>query len=448
MLFRYAVGIAAALAIHAPLLRSPPAPAKKIDIGEWIELSQDMKAIEKTLAALEEKAKEEAPLSPAPREEAKPVPVAESGAQEKAREAAKEDEPGLVKGKDEGAPPPAPLTTPKMAESKLPPRPDAAPPPPPGSGDPKAEDARRIAYRESERGKGAPRPGGEEGGAKTAGPGENAPARAGEAPAPRPLKPPEPPPAAPPQAPPPPPVDPVREALAELARERAAAGAGADLAVALTKRIEPARPAVEAPPQPPGADAGAGGRQAARGRVSGAGPERAGSPGETSDDGLEVPTIHFRPWASRDEMIAVATYFGMQLIAYPDAHDYYVLIELASNRFEVSRNFGYLKLFSNRTIAQDGPAFHELRERIGRNIGASAERLTMAFLLPIKTANYFAWKETAVCRKAGFGTGEVESIAARFVRTGEAKWTLFVEEIRLRDGRRIPCGERENRVEP
>jgi hypothetical protein len=179
-----------------------------------------------------------------------------------------------------------------------------------------------------------------------------------------------------------------------------------------------------------------------RGGVPGGG----GSTGETSDVGVEIPTIHFAPWASRDEMIAITAYFGMQLIAYPPEHDYFVVVQLATSRFELSKEFRYLKLFSNRMIAQDGPLFEELRRKIGRDVGAAAERLTTGLIMPLKTANYLAWKEVAVCRKLGFEAAAVESVSGRFVRTDEGKWNLYIDELQLKNGRRIPCGDMDNRV--
>src|SRR5204863_8234715 len=103
-----------------------------------------------------------------------------------------------------------------------------------------------------------------------------------------------------------------------------------------------------------------------------------------------------------------------------------------------------LKVFSNRMIVEEGPLFDEVRRKIGLNLGISPDRFTVGFLLPVKTANYLAWKELAVCRKAGFDPSLVEAVLCRFIRADGGKWNLFIEELRLKDGRRIPCGEAEN----
>jgi hypothetical protein len=392
-LARLAAGLAVAAALHLPLFRparpAAGAPGKKLDIRTAVELERDMKEVGKALAAIEQKAAEQAEAeAPGKPPAAHAAPAAPAGG----RDGARDGDDAVNREAAAGAP--RPLTTPKMLASKLPPRPDAAPPPPRGSGDPNAPDARRVTYREAEKGSGPARGG----------------SRADEADTP--VRPPAP--ASPPVPPP--------AALAAAAASGEAPTPG-DLALAASA---PAR----APAPAHGGSAG-----------------RRGSPGEAEEDGgVEVPTIHFRPWESRDQLIAVAGYFGMQLIAYPETRDFFVIVQLATNRFEVSREFGWLKLFSNRMIAQDGPLFDELRRKIGAATGAPAGQLAMGLLMPIKSANYLAWKEIAVMKQMGLDPAAVESVSARFVRNDEGKWNLFVDELHLKSGQRVSCGEKENRV--
>jgi hypothetical protein len=184
---------------------------------------------------------------------------------------------------------------------------------------------------------------------------------------------------------------------------------------------------------------------------AGSGGAAGGSAGNANPkEGVEVPTIHLRPWSSRDEMVAVATYFGMQLWAYPDSKSYYVLFQIATGQFEKSTDFSYLNVFSNRMLVEDGPICQEIKRKTCIQLQAAPETMTMAFLLPHKTANYFAWKEVGVCRNCGLDPAQVKAVVARFVRAGENrdKWNLFVEELILKDGRTVGCGEAENKVAP
>ena len=90
--------------------------------------------------------------------------------------------------------------------------------------------------------------------------------------------------------------------------------------------------------------------------------------------------------------------------------------------------------------------FDQLRRKIGVNIGVAADRLTTVLLLPVKTANYLAWKEAAVCRKAGFEPSAVESVVGRFVRGEGEVWNLYVESLALKDCRTVACTADHNRA--
>ncbi|HVY61225.1 MAG TPA: hypothetical protein VHF22_06195, partial [Planctomycetota bacterium] len=128
----------------------------------------------------------------------------------------------------------------------------------------------------------------------------------------------------------------------------------------------------------------------------------------------------------------------------------FVLFQLATNQFEKSTEFGYLNVFSNRMLVESGPICQEILRKTCLQLQAAPETMTMAFLLPHKTANYFAWKELGVCRNAGVDAAQAKAVVARFIRAGENldKFNLFIEEVITKDGRTITCGEAENRVAP
>jgi hypothetical protein len=134
--------------------------------------------------------------------------------------------------------------------------------------------------------------------------------------------------------------------------------------------------------------------------------------------------------------------YGMKLIAYTEARNFYIHIDLREKTFQKKgkqKDFDrLLSQYSNRGIRRRSPFFARIGSKISELFRMPEEDIRIVNILPLKTADYLAWKEISVCRKLGYDPGMVTSCLGIFEKNKDGIWILMIKELRLKSGRVIP----------
>ena len=136
-------------------------------------------------------------------------------------------------------------------------------------------------------------------------------------------------------------------------------------------------------------------------------------------------------------------FHNMQLLAYQEKqHSFITVVANTSDdrgQYRKRTDFDYLRTFSNRTIGAED-VFPGIRDQIRQDpdlYDSSEGELSLVFLFPYKTANYFAWKSTTVCKKFGYDPAQVRICRAQFQKNRNGFWSLIINSLIFKDGRTV-----------
>jgi hypothetical protein len=163
-------------------------------------------------------------------------------------------------------------------------------------------------------------------------------------------------------------------------------------------------------------------------------------------DVTRVPALAFRGGQSEQAYVDLQRFYGMKVIVYPPSRRFLATVDLASGELEaVTDEKAFLSRFNRRAIFERGAFFDAIAARVAARFGGRAEDLTVATILPHRTARYLGWKELEVCRRARVDPTAVSQAVATYERRADGGWIVRITELHTWDARRIVVTDFEGR---